>query len=117
MPESAHQFILRDKMGVLTREMRVHLLNCSSSGCLVETNAHLEIGTVGSLRLAIDGEEFVDDLMVVRCQAIEGSGSVFHVGAKFLWTEAPGRRRLRCAMRPERVAGSLTAIVETKPLK
>jgi len=117
MPESAHRSILgnTDKMGVLTREMRIRLLNCSSSGCLVETKSSLKVGTIGSLRLTIDGEEFVDDLMVVRCQPIEGSGSVFHVGAKFLWTEAPGRKTLRRAMQPQRVVASLTDIIEMKP--
>ena len=64
MQERAPQFVFgdADKLGVLTRELHVRILNCSSSGCLVETNAHREIGTIGSLRLAIDGEEFKDAL-------------------------------------------------------
>ena len=117
MLERAYQPVPRDtdKMAVLTREFRVRILNCSSSGCLVETNAHVEIGTVGSLRLAIDGEEFMDDLMVVRCQPIEGAGSIFHVGAKFLWTDPPGRKALRCAMQPERVVAR-TGALDAKPL-
>ena len=113
MSESGHRSTIgyTDKMAVLTRDMHVRLLNCSSSGCLMETKAFVKVGTIGSLRLAIDGEEFVDDLMVVRCQPIEGAGSVFHVGAKFLWTEAPGRRTLRRAMQPQRVVASLTDII------
>jgi hypothetical protein len=117
MEERARQSVLADanKLGVLMRQLRVRILNCSASGCLVETNAHLDIGTIGSLRLAIDGEEFTDDLMVVRCQAIEGAGSIFHVGAKFLWTDSPGRTALRCAMRPAHVVARRTA-AEAKPL-
>jgi hypothetical protein len=95
-----------DKLGVLTRQLPVRLLNCSPSGCLVETSAQLEVGTVGSLRLAINSEEFMDDLMVVRCQAIMGAGSIFHVGAKFLWTDAPGSKTLRRAMERSRVAST-----------
>ena len=102
MPESVHQPVLLrtpDQLGVLTREFRVRILNCSSSGCLVETNTRLEVGTIGSLRLAIAGDEFVDDVLVVRCQGIEGAGSVYHVGAKFLWIDPPSHRTLRSAMR------------------
>jgi len=87
------------QLGVLTREFRVRILNCSSSGCLVETNARLDVGTIGSLRLDIAGAEFVGEVLVVRCQNIEGAGSVYHVGAKFLWIGPPGHRTLRGAMR------------------
>jgi hypothetical protein len=99
MSESAdrsHQ--VAGQLGVLTREFRVRVLNCSSSGCLVETNARLDVGTIGSLRLTIGGSEFVDDVLVVRCQNIEGAGSMYHVGAKFLWIDPPSRRTLRGAM-------------------
>ena len=101
MPESVQQSVLSptEHLGVLTREFHVRILNCSSSGCLVETNARIEVGTIGSLRLVIAGDEFVDDVMVVRCQSIEGAGSVYHVGAKFLWIDPPGRHTLRGAMR------------------
>jgi hypothetical protein len=72
-------------MGVLARELRVRVLNCSPSGCLLETNAPMEVGTVGSLQLVIEGRALVDHIAVVRCQPIAGAGSVYHVGARFLW--------------------------------
>jgi hypothetical protein len=72
-------------MGVLARELSVRVLNCSPSGCLLETTAPMEVGTVGSLQLDIEGRAVVDHFMVVRCQAIAGAGALYHVGARFLW--------------------------------
>lgn len=87
-----------DRVGILTREFRVRMLNYSPSGCLVETNARVDVGTVGSLHFVIDGSEFVDDVQVVRCQPIEGAGSLYQIGARFLWTVSPGRGTLRRAL-------------------
>ena len=86
------------RVGVLTRDFHVRILNYSPSGCLLETNARVEPGTIGSLRFVIDGSEFIDDVQVVRCQAIEGAGSRYCVGARFLWTVAPGKGTLRGAL-------------------
>jgi hypothetical protein len=86
-------------LGVLGKEVAVRLLNGSLSGCLLETSAPVEVGTVASLRATINGNEFVDDVQVVRCQQIEGAGSIFHVGAQFLWTASPHHRSLRHVMR------------------
>jgi hypothetical protein len=95
-------------LAVLAKEFCVRLLNCSASGCLIETSAPLDVGTVGSLRLVWNGDEVTENVQVVRCQRIEGAGSLFHVGAQFLWMAAEGgsfRRALRCgtmaALRPD----------------
>ena len=91
--------LLPDKLlGVLTRAVEVRLLNCSASGCLAESTRQLAVGTIASLRLALGDKEFVEDVQVVRCQQIEGAGSLYHVGAKFLWIAVPGERSLRRAM-------------------
>ncbi len=81
-------------LGVLASEIRVRLLNCSSSGCLLETPVRLQVGTVASLRLSLDSGEFSDDLKCVRLVQIEG-GSSYYVGAEFLWTVPPSRQSLR----------------------
>ena len=99
-----------NSLGVLGKELRVRVLNCSPSGCLIETNSRLDIGTIASLRLSLHGDVFVDDVQVVRCQQIEGAGSVFHVGAQFLWTGSPGDRSLRQLMRRASARGGLRAI-------
>jgi len=100
MSEKPQESILPtgDVLGVLTRELHVRIINCSYSGCLVETDARVEVGTVGSLRLVFDGNEFFDDVQVMRCQPIQGAGSVYQVGAQFLWTVPPGDRSLRRAV-------------------
>jgi len=86
-------------LGVLGKELRVRVVNCSPSGCLVETSSRIEVGAIATLRVIVQGDEFVDDVQVVRCQEIEGAGSLFHVGAQFLWTATPTQRSLRQIMR------------------
>ena len=94
----ASQAIALSRLGVLAREFQTRILNYSPAGCLLETNAPLEVGTIGSLRFVIDGRELTDDIQVVRCQPIEGAGSLFQVGARFLWALAPGKGTLRLAL-------------------
>lgn len=88
-----------DQLGVLTRERHIRLLNCSVTGCLLETNCRLPIGAIASIRVTIQGRELTDDVQIVRCQAIAGAGERYHVGAEFLWTQPLGRRSLRGALR------------------
>jgi PilZ domain len=88
-----------DGTGVLTRELRVRVIDISGSGCLIESHRRLEVGTVGRLRLQLKGEEYGDDVRVVRCQAILGAGSVHHVGLQFLWTTRRHARSIRYAVK------------------
>ena len=84
-----------DAVGVLARDVTVRLLNCSSSGCLLETDAHLEVGTVASLRLIVNDRELVDQIVIVRSQPIVGAGARFHVGARFLELAPPTNMSVR----------------------
>jgi len=84
-----------DLVGVLTRDVRVRLVNLSVSGCLVEASIKLDEGAAGSLRVRINGETYADDVRVVRVQQVQGAGSTWLVGAEFLWTTQPGIRSLR----------------------
>jgi fatty acid-binding protein DegV len=84
-----------DLVGVLTREVRVRLVNISASGCLVESTTRLEPGTAGDLRIRIGGELYADDVRITRVQQMQGAGSTWHVGAEFLWTTQPATRSLR----------------------
>ena len=86
-----------DGMAVLTRELHVRVINVSASGCLVECHRRLEVGTVATLRVVLGGEEYTDDVQILRCQAIRG-GSVHHLGAQFLWTTPPHHRSIRHAV-------------------
>ena len=87
-----------NRLAVLGRDVQAYIVNYSPNGCLIETNSPLDVGTVGRLRFVIDGREFADDVQVVRCQAIEGAGAQYQVGAKFLWTMAGGDDSLRRAL-------------------
>jgi hypothetical protein len=85
--------------GVLVREIGVRIINVSGTGCLIESQRRMEVGTVGTLRLQFGNGEFVDDIQVGRCQAIAGAGSVYHIGIKFLWTTPRHPRSIRYAIR------------------
>jgi hypothetical protein len=83
------------RLGVATRELCVRVLNCSPSGCLLETDTRLDAGMIASLQLVIHGDEFCDDVEVVRCQRVEGAGALYQVGVRFLWNAPPSQRALR----------------------
>jgi PilZ domain len=83
---------------VLTREFQARVLNVSGSGCLVESNRPLRVGTTATLWVLLDGEKYFDDVQVVRCRRIEGAGFVHHVGVTFLWTALPHERSIRHAV-------------------
>lgn len=88
-----------ERLGVLTRECHIRVLNCSVSGCLIETNCRLDVGAVASIRVVWNGRELFDDVQVVRCQSIAGAGALYHVGARFLWTHPLHSRALRTGLR------------------
>jgi len=83
-----------NELAVLTREVELRVLDVSVSGCLLETQRPIEIGTLATIRVTIGDQAYSDDVHVVRCYPIAG-GSTFHVGMKFLWTSAPHRHSLR----------------------
>lgn len=105
------------RLGALARDFQTRILNCSPTGCLLETNSLIEVGTIGSLRLVIDGREFADDVQVVRCQSIEGTGALLQLGMRFLWIMAPGRQSLRYAFsRPSSGrAGTARGLIQKAP--
>ncbi len=100
-----------EELASLAKEIRVRVLNCSGNGCLLESDAAIPVGTVARLRIAFGGHEFDDTVRVVRCQALVGAGSIYHVGTQFLSTTPPYAGTLRHLMRRElnRLAGWLRA--------
>jgi hypothetical protein len=97
---SLHEILTAsDLIGVLTRDLSIRVLNVSRGGCLLETGSALEAGTIAVLRVSIDGQEYSDDVRVIRCQRVEGAGSTYQVGAEFLWTTLPGVASLRRILR------------------
>jgi hypothetical protein len=87
-----------DHAAVLTRDLVMRVLEISASGCLIECRRRLDVGTVGRLRLTLGTDEAADDIEVVRCDAVEGARSTFHIGVRFLWTTPRGAGSIRDAV-------------------
>jgi PilZ domain len=85
-------------VGVLTREIPTRLVEISRSGCLLESGHRIEEGTVGALRLEVEGQTYLEDVRATRCVAIAGSGSSYLVGLEFLHTARPDGSSIRRAM-------------------
>ena len=83
-----------DLVAVLGRDVTVRLLEISASGCLLESCSRLVLGTTGSLVVTVDARNYADDVRIIRCRELDGSGG-YRIGAQFLWTTAPGERSLR----------------------
>jgi len=87
-----------DVTGMLARDVPTRLIDISRTGCLLESRHRVEDGTVGELQLQVKSETFVDDVRVTRCVLVEGSGSIYRVGAEFVQTRRPGERSIRRAI-------------------
>jgi hypothetical protein len=84
-----------DLVAVLGREVTIRLLDISASGCLLESSSRLALGATGSLAVTFEGEEYTDNVRIIRCRDFEGSSGAYQIGAEFLWTDAPAERSLR----------------------
>lgn len=89
---------LAEATGLLARNVPMRLIDIGRSGCLLESHQRVEDGTLGELRLQVEDETFVDDVRVTRCVLVEGSGSLYRVGAEFVQTRRPGEHSIRRAM-------------------
>jgi hypothetical protein len=93
-----HTVTVQEPTAMLARNVPMRLLDIGRSGCLLESHQRVENGTLGELRLQVDDEIFVDDVRVTRCVLVEGSGSLYRVGAEFVQTRRPGEHSIRRAM-------------------
>lgn len=87
-----------DVTGMLARDVPTRLLDISRTGCLLESRQRVDDGTVGELQLQVQHETYVDDVRVTRCVLVEGSGSIYRVGAEFVQTRRPGEHSIRRAI-------------------
>ena len=90
---------IRSDIATLARHIRVRVLNCSSTGCLLETTGPVPVGATGKLRVSLDGEDFDDTIQIIRCEHIAGTDQVYHVASRFIPTPAPYVGSLRYTMR------------------
>ena len=84
-----------EQPAALRRNVRVRVLNCSASGCLIETKRSLPVGMVASLQSTFGDRTLEDIVRVVRCEAVEGTAAVYRVAAQFLVTAPPDPGSLR----------------------
>jgi hypothetical protein len=102
-----------DLIGVLGRDITVTLVEISRSGCLLESPCALDAGTLGMLRLTTQGVEYSDAVRIARCAELPGTGGRFHIGAEFVWLDAPEPNSLRrlAAMYQDGGSQAVTALV------
>jgi hypothetical protein len=103
------------ELGALVDDIRVRVINCSATGCLLESDKRIAEGTIATLQVSIGGRTFSEVAEVVRCQPVDRRNGLYHVGAQFLSTTAPHAGSLRHAMRREgsKLAGWLTGGIAT----
>ena len=95
---------LFDSHAVLMRELSVRLLNVSAGGCLIESQRWIEVGTIGTLQVRLGDEDCKEDVEVVRCEAIPGTDTVYHVGIRLLRTKPRQAGSIRHAVARHEIA-------------
>jgi hypothetical protein len=85
--------------GLVVIETPVRVLDISEHGFLLDASWHAEAGTVGRVRLDVDGASYEGHVRVVRCNCVEGAADRYCLGAEFLRTErVPHGSSLRHAL-------------------
>jgi hypothetical protein len=97
------------RVGALTRQLEVALLELSASGCLIEAPLELTPGTLATLSVEMDGVEYSDPVRIARTQALQGKGDRVRMGVEFAWLSAPEERSLRAL--GSRIAGGAAELV------
>jgi hypothetical protein len=76
-----------DPDGLLVIDTPVRVLEMSQDGFLLETTRWAAAGTVGRLRLEVDGMTHEGEIRVVRSSRLEGTAERHRLGAEFLRTQ------------------------------
>lgn len=84
--------------GILVADAPIRLVDISRSGCLIESRRHVAPGTTGELRVDLGGQMLSEQVRITRCVRVEGSGSLYRVGAEFLRTRQFDQSSLRRAV-------------------
>lgn len=77
-----------DSPATLVAQLPLVVVDISTGGCLLESRRPVDVGRLGTVRLALNGRWYVEDVRVMRCDPTPG-GTTFHIGAAFI-----GKRRL-----------------------
>jgi hypothetical protein len=79
----------------LVAQVTLLVLDVSNGGCLFESHQPVEPARIGTVRLALNGGWYVEDVQVTRCTAVSGRGATYHIGAQFLRTRRHPDQSLR----------------------
>jgi pilus assembly protein Flp/PilA len=84
-PKKRHRQLHNEQrqLAALVQEIRVRVLNCSATGCLLESDKQVSVGTVAALHVSLGGGAFSDLVKVVRCEGFDRRG-LYHVAAEFV---------------------------------
>lgn len=73
-------------VGMLTKTIRVRLLEVAQTGCLFECSYRLDAAACGELHVDIDGERWSDQIRIRRCEPRQGERHDAYVtAAEFVW--------------------------------
>lgn len=72
-------------LGVLTKTVRVRLIDVSERGCLVESPCRIEEGANAELRVEIEGETWADHVRIRHSSRSDAHGGAYVTGAEFVW--------------------------------
>jgi hypothetical protein len=73
-------------IGLLTKTVRVRLIEVGQAGCLFESPCRLEEGASGELHVDIDGERWSDHVRVRRCEPRDDERKVVYLaGTEYVW--------------------------------
>ena len=70
--------------GSLVTQLPVVLLELSSDGCLIESQAEVAEQSEGELDLTIDGHPSRDEVRIIRCHAGSNANGAYRIAAKFV---------------------------------
>ena len=93
----------------LVRKVSMRLLNVSLSGCLVETEDEIPIGTAGVLNVDLMGVPCRYPVYVCRTVQQSAAGSTVRLGAEIRWNDRRQSRVTTPAPKKRRPAGRLAS--------
>ena len=79
----------------LAREIPVQLVDLSLSGCLIASSHPLDDGTVGELRVTLDGKLYQDTVQFRRAVRRHGTRLDYVAAGQFAWGNRPGTASVR----------------------
>ena len=79
----------------LAREIPVQLVDLSLSGCLIASSHPLDEGTVGELRVTLDGKLYQDTVQFRRAVRRHGTRLDYVAAGQFAWGNRSGTASVR----------------------